>query len=102
VIACNLDGRVRMITALARQYLTDYFGAPRNLDRQLPAQLLGWFRSQSTHRKLKELPSPPIPLTVRRRKRSIDRAPCTAFRPDLLLLAESTSHYEKTSGTPPL
>jgi DNA-binding CsgD family transcriptional regulator len=46
VIDCDAEGRVRLITALARQYLTEYFGETKGLDRQLPQELLGWMRRQ--------------------------------------------------------
>jgi len=47
VISCDAEGRVRMITALARRYLANYFDCANNLDRQFPQQLLAWAQGTS-------------------------------------------------------
>ncbi len=46
VILCGPQGRVRFISAKARQYLAEFFGATRQTDRRLPADLLLWVRQQ--------------------------------------------------------
>jgi hypothetical protein len=66
VIACDAEGRVQHITALARQYLIEYFGASRNLDRRLPQELLCWVRCQNAQLDKSDLPPVRLPLAAQK------------------------------------
>jgi hypothetical protein len=68
VIACDSDGRVRLITALARQYLAEYFGVTKELDRQLPQELLRWVRCQYAQLNKNDLPPVRLSLPVQKGK----------------------------------
>jgi DNA-binding CsgD family transcriptional regulator len=66
VISCDSEGRAQFVSALARQYLVEYFGASKNLDRQLPQELLRWVRCQYEQLNKKDVPPVLLPLAVRK------------------------------------
>jgi DNA-binding CsgD family transcriptional regulator len=91
VIACDWEGRVHLITALARQYLAEYFGATKNLDRQLPQELLRFVRCQ--HAQLNKIDLPPVrlPLYVQKGDNRLAVRMLSSAGANLLLLDETTS-----------
>jgi len=88
LIACGADGRVRCITALARKYLAEYFAAPRNLDRQIPEQLLSWVRCQYAQLNRNDLPKEQLPLVMEREGRQLTVRLLSSDGASLLLLKE--------------
>lgn len=66
VIVSDRQGRVRMITTLARKYLTEYLGVSQNLDLRLPEALLSWQRSQHAHLSGDEVWPARMPLVLKR------------------------------------
>ncbi len=48
MILCDPQGRVRFISAQARHYLAEFFGATRQTDRCLPVDLQRWVRQQDS------------------------------------------------------
>lgn len=66
VIISDSQGRVKMITALARKYLTEYFGVLQNLDFQLPETLRMWHCSQQAPLKNGDVSPVSMPLVLHR------------------------------------
>ena len=91
VIACDSEGRVRLITALARQYLAEYFGVSKGLDRQLPQELLRWVRCQNAQLNGKDVPPVRLPLAVRKGENRLTVRILSSAGANLLLLEETTS-----------
>jgi DNA-binding CsgD family transcriptional regulator len=98
VISCDADGRVRMITALARQYLTDYFGVSKNLDRHLPEKLLSWVRCQYAQLNGNDLPPVQLPLAVRKGNNRLTVRLLSSAGANLLLLEGMTSAQNVAAG----
>jgi len=63
-IACDAEGHVRFITAAARKYCAEYFGAGENLDHHLPPELLRWVQYQDVQLHVQEAPPARLPLIV--------------------------------------
>jgi DNA-binding CsgD family transcriptional regulator len=98
VIACDSEGRVRHITALARQYLAEYFGASRNLDRQLPQELLRWVRCQDAQLNKGDLPPVRLPLAMQKADNRLTVRLLTSAGANLLLLEEKTLARNSAAG----
>ncbi len=90
VIACDADGRVQLITALARQYLVEYLGASQGLDRRLPEELLRWVRYQSTQLMKNDVPPARLPLTLQKGDARLTVRMLSNAGANLLLLEEKT------------
>ena len=90
VIACDADGRVQLITALARQYLVAYLGASQGLDRRLPEELLRWVRYQSTQLMKRDTPPVRLPLTLQKGDARLTVRMLSNAGANLLLLEEKT------------
>ena len=88
VIACDAEGRVRLITALARKYLAEYFGTSKNLDRQLPQELLSWVRCQYAQPNKNDLPLVRLPLAVHKGDNRLTVRMLSSDGANLLLLEE--------------
>jgi len=96
VIACNAEGEVQHTSALARQYLTEYFGATKNLDRQLPEKLLSWVRSQSAQLKGYDLPAVRLPFVAQKEGNRLSVRLQISAGAILLLLEERTLAVKAT------
>ncbi len=90
VIACDADGRVQLISALARQYLVDYLGASQDLDRRLPEELLRWVRYQNTQLMKRDTPPVWFPLTLQKGDARLTVRMLSNAGANLLLLEEKT------------
>jgi DNA-binding CsgD family transcriptional regulator len=91
VIALDSEGRVHLITALARQYLAEYFGATKNLDRILPEELLRWVRCQYAQLNQNDLPPVRLPLAVQKGSNRLTVRMLSGENANLLLLEETTT-----------
>lgn len=100
MIACDAQGRVGLITALARQYLAEYFGASKHLDCQLPEGLLGWMRDQNAKLKTGDLPLAQSALVTRKGDKRLIVRMLSSDGTNLLLLEElvSTMNIAATDG----
>ena len=100
MIACEAQGRVRLITALARQYLAEYFGGSKHTDRLLPQELLGWVRVQNSKLKTGDLPPARSALVTRRGDKQLIVRMLSSDGTNLLLLEElvSTMNIAATEG----
>jgi DNA-binding CsgD family transcriptional regulator len=94
VIDCDAEGRVRLITALARQYLTEYFGERKGLDRQLPQELLGWMRRQYALLHQNDLAPARLPFAVQKGGNRLTVRMQSSDGASLLVLEEMTSGRE--------
>ena len=88
LIACDSEGRVRCITALARTYLALYFDASKKLDRQVPEPLLSWVRCQNAQLNQYDLPKAQLPLVVHRERSQLTVRLLSGDGVALLLLNE--------------
>ena len=72
VILCGPQGRVRFISTQARQYLAEFFGATRQTDRRLPADLLLWVRQQVSRLSMSDdAPSARSPLVCKKNNKRL-------------------------------
>jgi DNA-binding CsgD family transcriptional regulator len=88
LIACDSEGRVRCITALARKYLMEYFETSKKLDRQIPEPLLSWVRCQSAQLNQNDPPPAQMPLVVEREESQLTVRLLSSAGGILLLLKE--------------
>jgi DNA-binding CsgD family transcriptional regulator len=91
MIACEAQGRVLFITALARQYLAEYFGGPKHVDRVLPPELLGWVRDQNAQLKTGILPPARSAIVARKNNNRLIVRMLSSDGTNLLLLEQSVS-----------
>ena len=90
------QGRVRVMTTRARQWLAEYFGVPSRGGDRLPERLQQWVRHQEAHLpgNPDEVGSPPKPLIVDRgEKRLVVRLASDPPR-SLLLFEEQQTTYD--------
>ena len=88
MIHCDADGGVQMMTAQARRWMNQYFGVAKNLDRQLPAKLLGWVLEQDAQLSRDNLPRARQSLTVPRKDHVLTIRLLSEAHTKLLLLEE--------------
>lgn len=89
-ISCDSEGRVQFSTALARQYLAEYFGASRNLDRHLPDELLRWMQYQNAQLFKNDVPPVRSPLAVRKGPKQLTVRLLSNAGANLLFLEEKS------------
>ncbi len=91
MIACDSEGRVRCITALAREYLSEYFEAAKKRASHIPEPLLSWARCQYELLNQNQLPPAQLPLVVQRLGSQLAVRLLSSAGAILLLLEEKPS-----------
>jgi DNA-binding CsgD family transcriptional regulator len=91
VIISDTQGRVKLITALARKYLTEYLGASQKLGLELPEALLTWQRSQQAQLSEGCMPPVRLPLVLHRGEDRLRVRLLSSAENDLFLLEEVPS-----------
>lgn len=91
VIACDAEGRVQFVNAMARRYLAQYFGDLRDPARRLPAEIHDWLNQQNGHGANGDEPTVRLPLSLSRGNSLLTVQPLSSAGGYLLLLKESVS-----------
>jgi len=96
VVVLGRDGRVRVMTPQARQYVSEYFGAENALTYRLPDGLARWVREEDEALARSYLPAARRPLVIEHEGRRLTVRLLSDSDRDLLLLEE---HAEVQPGT---
>ena len=89
MIVLTPDGRVRTLTARARQYLLEFFGSPSRLAHRLPEDLRRWVSHQEALlARRDDMPGAREPLMVEREGKCLVVRLCPDAGQSLLLLEE--------------
>ncbi len=88
VIVCTTEWQVQSITALARSYLNEFFGASQRLDRRLPDELLRWAGHQNAQFLTGDVPAARSPLIMERGSKRLVIRLLSNCGANLLLLEE--------------
>jgi DNA-binding CsgD family transcriptional regulator len=99
LIICDAEGRVQFITALARKYLVEYFGASHGLDSRLPQELLRWMRRQRAQLTGNDVPPVQLPLELMHGDDWLTVRLLLSADASLLLLEEAASARSVTAPT---
>jgi DNA-binding CsgD family transcriptional regulator len=91
VIACDAEGRMQFVTAMAQKYLAEYFGVSRNLDRQLPPEILCWLKRQNAQFASGDGLPVRLPLSVRKESGLLTVRLLSSAGANLILLKETAS-----------